>query len=184
METPANNYAPPKSHVADVSDSTVPEKAGRGTRLGCAILDGLIFTVPFIPAYLKSVSAMVQYVQAHGGKMPVNPAVVYATLISAAPLWYFIGFVVSLPVWGLTIYWVHKYGQTIGKRWVGIKVVRKDGTRASLGRIFWLRNFVNVLISLIPFAGRFYALVDSLFIFGSERQCLHDKIADTVVVKA
>jgi uncharacterized RDD family membrane protein YckC len=184
METPANNYAPPKSHVADVSDSTVPEKAGRGARLGCAILDGLIFTVPFIPAYIKSASALVQYSQAHAGHGPVNAAAIYATLIAAAPLWYGIGLAIALPLWGLTLYWVHKYGQTIGKRWVGIKVVRKDGSRAGLGRIFWLRNVVNTLFTLIPFVGRFYALVDALFIFGGEKQCLHDKIADTIVVKA
>jgi uncharacterized RDD family membrane protein YckC len=185
METPANNYAPPKSHVADVSDSTVPERASRGARLGCAMLDGLIFTVPLIPAYIKSASALIQYTQAHGGHAPTNPAIVYSTLIGGAPLWYGIGLLVSLPIWGLTMYWVHKYGQTIGKRWVGIKVVRKDGSRASLARIFWLRNFVNVLIGFIPlYIGRLYSLIDLLFIFGGERQCLHDKIADTIVVKA
>jgi uncharacterized RDD family membrane protein YckC len=63
---------------------------------------------------------------------------------------------------------------------IGIKVVRSDGSKASLGRIFWLRNFVNGLLGIIPF----YQLIDILFIFGDQRQCLHDKIADTIVVKA
>ena len=184
METPANHYAPPQSYVADVSDSTVAEKASRGARLGAALLDGLIFSIPLIPAYYKSMSALLQYSSAHAGHGPANPAIFYSTVIAAAPLWYGIGFVFLLPVWGLTFYWVNKYGQTIGKRWVGIKVMRTDGTPAGLGRIFWLRNVVNDLFSVIPVVGRLYFLVDSLFIFGAEKRCLHDRIADTIVVKA
>jgi uncharacterized RDD family membrane protein YckC len=79
---------------------------------------------------------------------------------------------------------VHKNGQTIGKRIVGIKVVRTDFSRATLGRIFWLRNVVNAIPGAIPYVGNVYGLVDHLFIFGESRQCVHDKIADTVVVKA
>ncbi len=75
-------------------------------------------------------------------------------------------------------------GQTIAKKLIGIKVVRSDGTRATVGRIFWLRNVVNTLISMIPFLGGIYALIDSLFIFTERKQCLHDKIADTIVVNA
>jgi uncharacterized RDD family membrane protein YckC len=63
---------------------------------------------------------------------------------------------------------------------LGIKVVRTDGSPASVGRIFWLRNVVNGLIGIVPL----YGLVDVLFIFSESRQCLHDKIADTAVVKA
>ena len=58
--------------------------------------------------------------------------------------------------------------------------MRSDGSDATLGRIFWLRNVVNALIAIIPL----YSLIDILFIFGESRQCLHDKIADTIVVKA
>jgi uncharacterized RDD family membrane protein YckC len=82
-------------------------------------------------------------------------------------------------IW-LTILYVARNGQTIAKKIVGIKVVRSDGSKASLGRIFWLRNVVNSLIGIIPL----YTIIDLLFIFGEQRQCLHDKIADTIVVKA
>jgi hypothetical protein len=50
----------------------------------------------------------------------------------------------------------------------------------SFSRIFWLRNVVNAIISVVPF----YGLVEVLFIFGEARQCLHDKMADTIVVRA
>jgi len=68
----------------------------------------------------------------------------------------------------------------MGKRLLEIRVVRSDGSQASLGRIFWLRNVVNGLLGIIPL----YAIIDVLFIFGQRRQCIHDLIADTIVVKA
>jgi uncharacterized RDD family membrane protein YckC len=74
-------------------------------------------------------------------------------------------------------------GQSIGKRMVGIKVVRTDGSRASFARIFFLRNVVNALPNLLPYVGWLYQLVDPLLIYQDSRQCLHDRIADTIVVR-
>ena len=90
--------------------------------------------------------------------------------------------VVGFFAWAwITALLVARYGQTIAKRMLDIKVARSDGSQASLGRIFWLRNVVgNVLLGMIPL----YFLVDHLFIFGERRQCIHDLIADTIVVKA
>ena len=52
--------------------------------------------------------------------------------------------------------------------------------RCRSGALFWLRNVVNGLLGIIPL----YGLIEVLFIFGEARQCLHDKLADTIVVKA
>jgi uncharacterized RDD family membrane protein YckC len=74
---------------------------------------------------------------------------------------------------------VAKNGQSIGKAAVGIRVVRTDGSRAGFWRIAGLRWFVMVLASgLVSLIG----LVDTLFIFRRDRRCLHDLIADTMVV--
>jgi uncharacterized RDD family membrane protein YckC len=67
---------------------------------------------------------------------------------------------------------------------LGIKIVRNDGSRAGLGRIFWLRMFVPGLVGAIPLVGGLFGLIDPLFIFGEEKRCLHDLIADTIVVTA
>ena len=88
--------------------------------------------------------------------------------------------IVGLAIWcWFTIKYIKLNGQSIAKKLLGIKVVRTDGSAASLGRIFWLRNVVNAVISIVPL----YSLIDGLFIFGESRQCLHDKIAGTIVLK-
>jgi uncharacterized RDD family membrane protein YckC len=58
--------------------------------------------------------------------------------------------------------------------------VRADGSKASLGRIFWLRNFVPGLLGFTII----FPMIDPFFIFSDTKQCLHDRIADTIVVAA
>lgn len=178
MVTPANNnYAPPKSFVADVAaDGDGPEKATRGSRLGASMLDGLILSLPFVPCYVFAIPAIV-----HGGK----PTALSAwTAIAASGVWFYLALFASLCTVTITAVFVHRNGQTIGKKLLGIKVVRKDGSRATLARIFWMRYALNTLIGLIPLIGSFYTLADMLFIFGAAKRCCHDYIADTIVVGA
>src|ERR1051325_7077384 len=163
-----NPYAPPSATVHDVADpaaTLVP--AGRGARLGAVILDSVIGGLLVYPPILVGLVAA----PAAGDQSGVPAAVVVGLL----------GTLVGFAVWVyFTVVYVHANGQTIAKKWLKIKVVRSDGSRASLGRIFWLRNVVNGLLSIIPL----YGIIDSLFIFGESRQCLHDKIADTIVINA
>jgi uncharacterized RDD family membrane protein YckC len=161
----SNPYAPPQATVHDITDPAAGlVLADRGTRLGAAILDGIILVaLVYLPMTL-GVALM-------GSDGELNP-------IAAVPMT--IGLLGCILWAWLNIVYVSRNGQSIGKKMLAIKVVRSDGTRASLGRIFWLRNVVNGLISIIPL----YGLVDVLFIFSETRQCLHDKLADTVVVKA
>jgi uncharacterized RDD family membrane protein YckC len=165
----ANPYAPPQAEVRDAVAQGEYPLAGRGARLIAAILDTLIGGVSGAPLLM-------------GANFQALAAGDFSNAFSAA------GATITVILWvvliAATIYLVHKNGQTIGKKIVGIKVVRSDFSRASLGRIFWLRNVVNALPSLIPYIGTFYSLIDHLLIFGERRQCVHDKIADTVVVNA
>lgn len=81
---------------------------------------------------------------------------------------------------GVQLYLLVTTGQSIGKRAMGIKVVRLDGSPIDLGRLIFLRN---VLPAFIGFATcNLFTLVDPLFIFGADRRCLHDHISDTKVV--
>jgi uncharacterized RDD family membrane protein YckC len=62
-------------------------------------------------------------------------------------------------------------------------VVRTDGSRASFGRIVLLRNFVSSLPGLLPYLGWIYLFADPLLIYQDSRRCIHDLIADTIVVR-
>jgi uncharacterized RDD family membrane protein YckC len=166
----ANPYAPPQAPVQDVTDPGATA-AGRGTRLVGVILDGLIF------------SAMVYIPLAVGMSLNGRPLLLGnghfnpLAFVGAGSVLPLIGFIAWC--W-LTILFVARNGQSIGKKLLGIKVVRSDGSPASLGRIFLLRNVINTVLAIVPF----YGLVDALLIFGEARQCVHDKIADTIVIKA
>jgi uncharacterized RDD family membrane protein YckC len=68
-------------------------------------------------------------------------------------------------------------GQTPGKMAIRVKVVRTDGSDVGFGRAF-LREVIGKLLSWILF-GIGYLMVA----FDPRKQGLHDKIADTYVVK-
>ena len=168
----SNPYAPPRGAVRDMP-SEGQELAGRGVRLLAYFLDGIIAgLMVYVPGLI--VAAATGRLAQLGQLDQANPDFSGFGL----PLFVcFMGFV----AWAwITLLLVARYGQTIAKRMLEIRVVRSDGSQASLGRIFWLRNVVNGLLSVIPL----YGFIDILLIFGERRQCIHDLIADTIVVKA
>ena len=166
-----NPYAPPTAVVQDIADPLIQlVPADRGTRLGAAILDSLIFVaMVYLPAFVSLVLA---------AAAPGAPG------DSRLPAMFVGGGLLTLALFiawcGLNIRYMSRNGQSIAKKLLRIKVVRSDGSPASLGRLIWLRNAVTWVLSVIPV----YGFLDSIFIFGESRQCLHDKIADTIVVKA
>lgn len=169
-ETAQNPYAPPEARVSDFQEEAgeAAAPAGRWVRFGGALIDLLLIFAIELPILIKAgfdVNAL------------LDPAI-YSGLPAAAT------FGLSLAWIVVTILLVQRNGQTVGKWLVDIKVVRSDRSRASLGRIFWLRNFVNAIPMAIPVIGLVYYISDHLFIFGPRRQCIHDLIADTIVVDA
>jgi uncharacterized RDD family membrane protein YckC len=67
-------------------------------------------------------------------------------------------------------------GQTIGKRIMGVRVVRTDGTR--LGFVAATVRLLGYLASAILFLGFLWVIIDN------RRQGWHDKLAGTMVVYA
>ena len=159
----ANPYAPPRANVSDALPEEVElELASRGLRLGAFLLDGVIANVfVYVPFFIGAI--------AFPGRTDSPSAMALALLVAGFVAW----------IW-LTILYVVRNGQTIAKKLLNIKVVRTDGSPASLGRIFWLRNVVPGMLNITII---FY-FVDPLFILSDSKQCLHDKIADTIVVNA
>jgi len=70
-------------------------------------------------------------------------------------------------------------GQTLGKKYMGIKVVSVDGLPISSGKAFG-RSLTRGLLNLIPTVG---GLIDVVPIFSDRKQCIHDKVAQTFVVR-
>lgn len=166
--------------------------AERGARLLAASIDELILLGIALPALLTPIATHAVRLDMPTASAPIDPLLIdtgqmESQLISAmlsGP-----GFVITvlaLLAWcGITAWLVATNGQTIGKRMVGIKVVRTDGSPASFGRIFLMRNVVSTLPAFLPFIGLLYQLViDPIFIFQDSRRCLHDLIADTTVVRS
>ena len=169
-----NPYAPPRAAVQDVAAPDTGELAGRGLRLGTVFLDGIIMSAMiYLPIALS--------VLWNGQKPFLNGHFNYTALMGIWTLLPLLG--LGTFIW-LNVMFVARNGQSIGKKITGIKVVRSDGSPASLGRIFWLRNVIGAVLGLIPMVGAAFGLVDCLMIFGQSRQCLHDKFADTIVIKA
>jgi uncharacterized RDD family membrane protein YckC len=76
------------------------------------------------------------------------------------------------------------WGQTIGKRIMGTKVVTADTRSPISGQAACGRAAVYALVPLVPSLGGLFALInESWLLWDQRRQCLHDKAAGTVVVK-
>lgn len=95
--------------------------------------------------------------------------------------------VVAFGVLVLSAVWLHRYGQSVGKRILGLRIVRSDGSRAGVGRLFVVRELLPIAILtclgiLIPILAAIGYIVDHVPILSGPRRCIHDSIADTIVV--
>src|SRR5262245_53390791 len=159
----SNPYAPQR----DVGREMLPddqELAGRGSRLLAWFLDGVIASfMVWLPMLIVAAATGVF----------TQPSGQFDFGLLSLPL--FLGAMGFIAWAWITLLLVARYGQTIAKRLVEIRVIRSDGSEASLGRIFWMRNVLNGLLGVIPL----YWLIDLLFILGERRQTIHDLVADT-----
>jgi uncharacterized RDD family membrane protein YckC len=104
----------------------------------------------------------------------------YDYILSEQIMLTIIGISAFLVVNGVLIY---KRGQTIGKLICKTKVVTLDGKQVSGNRYLFLRIFPLWIIYQIPIIGGIFAIIDALLIFRKEKNCLHDDIAQTRVIK-
>jgi uncharacterized RDD family membrane protein YckC len=145
--------------------------AERSSRLGAAIVDGIIFSaMVYIPLFAGT------FIGAASSAGTDDPGA-GGTAAMIGLVLALVGFVAWLY---LTLKQMSATGQSLAKKYFNIKVVRSDGSPASMGTLILKRNILNGLLGIIPL----YGLIEILFIFGDKRQCLHDRLADTIVVEA
>ena len=161
-------FAPPRAAVDDVPEAVDGlVLATRGSRFGATLIDVLIaFALIGLAALLTPWNPMANAGQSLWSFQFANTA---------------LGFLLFVAVHG---YLLHTRGQTLGKRIVGIRIVRPDGSAASFARLVGVRYGLLSLLNVSPAVGQLFGLADSLCIFRASRRCLHDDIADTLVIKA
>lgn len=162
-----NRFAPPKAQVEDVSTQGGGlVLASRWSRLGGAIIDALIaMTALWVVSLITPWNIF----------DPSKADLMRFSLVDGV-----LGFALFLAVQG---YPLATASQTWGKKLLGMRIVRPDGSAIPFGRLIGLRYGVPALFSVVPALAQLWGLVNALFIFRESRRCLHDSIADTIVIK-
>ena len=179
-----NPYNPPQANL-DLLELPVADQplATRLRRLGAVLIDFVIVAVIMFAVVAAGIFAGITL---HLTAVPVT------TFITGHPDLFGFG---SLALALLVISVLFVNGQTPGKRWLGIKIVRMDGSACSKSRYIFKRVLpVTLLAKVINLAllghgglstfgiGSVLPVIDDLLIFSAARRCLHDRIADTKVI--
>jgi uncharacterized RDD family membrane protein YckC len=188
----ADAYSPPGSDVnAGVKGGGQGfELAERGTRLWAITIDGLLVSIPLLPTLVLGVylgvRTQMDAMQAGVADSPANPR---AFGLGGDEMMLVLGGIAIFGCLGalaIAIYqWVliSRTGQSLGKKWTGIRIEHVGGERMSFVIGVLLRNWVPKLIGGVPYLGMIFSLIDCLYIFRDDRRCIHDHIAGTRVVR-
>ncbi len=167
-----NPYSTPQSELTgekpDSGTGESPDLAGRGQRLAAAIIDGIISTVITV-GIMYPFGVLEQFAN---GIEPDTPTLIIVVALSLTIFFAING------------YLLHRNGQTIGKKLLSIRISNLQNENPGAAKIIFVRYLPMQLIAQIPFVGGLIGLVNVLMIFGSERRCLHDYIAGTIVINA
>jgi uncharacterized RDD family membrane protein YckC len=156
-------HAPPAAPAESTDAGTAP--AGPVARVLAAIVDaGILVSIGFAVLYFTLKVCGLQV-----SERDVLPAVPFTTFL-------------LLLVGGYFVLFTAAGGQTIGKMAAGIKVVSVHGESLSSARVPLADSVlraIGYLVSLLPAGLGFLPAL-----FGAERRAVHDRLADTRVVKA
>jgi uncharacterized RDD family membrane protein YckC len=182
-------FTPPEASSATPA---VPSsnRAEQGQRLLARIIDWIIEIICVIPGAVILGSEVIKLAMTVSqGKEPDFDQLDVPKLILGGSILAFMSLsLLVVQVWMLTV-----RGQTIGKRIVGIKVVKADGSAAGFVNGWLMRELlitaIGMAISMIPIIGPImlrpaFHIVDWCLIFRDDQRCLHDQMAGTIVVKA
>jgi len=150
-------------------------------RLGARMLDFLVLIPVFV---ILLITALSIFGPRFGPYFPEPPAGVTSGQIPTPGfVWLYLtvfvcSFITGLVMLAYETIAVAGYGRTLGMAWLHIRPLRTSGGTLGWGRafaraaIFWLAGFLGWI-----------GLLDPLWcLWDGERQCLHDKVADSIVV--
>jgi uncharacterized RDD family membrane protein YckC len=138
-----------------------------------------------IPVFAALVAIAVAVVAPHAG--PIFPNVDNNGPNAPAPtpgiLWIYLavfvaGAVAVIVSAAYQVVATARYGRTLGKMWLGIRPLRTDG-----GTLGWGRALGREAIYAVSHLFSWIGALDPLWcLWDANRQCLHDKVASTMVV--
>ena len=152
-KTPRGADSPPDTTCAPIAEPSA--------RIWARIVDGV---VAFLPALIG---------------VPLGFALHSPTAFQLATVGALVSFSLAQAI---NLGLLHRYGQTIGKRIVGICIVGEDGERVPLSRLVWLRMLLPLMIELMPVVGPLFLMANMCGAVLPTRRCLHDHLARTIVV--
>lgn len=156
-----------------------PQLAGRGRRLGAALLDTFLGFASIVPGVIWLVSNIAAAAD-QNIQVPEEPDLEFLLQFGLGPI---VLMAVPMLILLLVQAWLlSTRGQSIGKKILRIRIVRTNGAAAGFTHAFLLRSFVMHMIGSIPVVGGVISFVDPLLIFREDRRCIHDLIAGTIVV--
>lgn len=182
---------PDAAGVPAVAGGTTPmagvgQLAGIGARTCAALVNAVFYFLSLLPgSLLMSKALLEQNPQLAKGGVPRLEDLDLSGILGHV-IWVWAGLAAALLLQALLL---AVRAQNLGKLLVGVRVVRLDtGAPAGFGRTVLLRFalpvglvfFLNVVFPL----GLLFLFVDYFFMFRSDRRCLHDLIAGTIVVRA
>ncbi|MBU3020605.1 RDD family protein [Aestuariibacter sp. A3R04] len=137
--------------------------ASRGERFAAALIDAVVSILITIPLFFVVGLENLQ-----------EPSIGLTAMI------FVYGFASFLLVHGFILF---NYGQTVGKRFLKIRIEDLEDNQATFSTIMLKRYLPISIVAYIPVVGSILSLIDVLFIFRADKRCVHDLIADTRVCR-
>jgi uncharacterized RDD family membrane protein YckC len=165
-----------------------PTLAEAWQRLVARLLDGVILAVIMSPLWIFFFNWYFHKLRDFFPANPDEPPDMDKLMQSELHL---MGISLLVGLVGATIAFVYdwsqhaKWGQTLGKRAMKIKVVALPDRAPVSGFAAAKRAALYAVAPQVPGIGGIFGLINSLWLLWDKphRQCLHDKVADTIVVK-
>lgn len=152
------------SAVEEHSIQTAFARAGFADRFFANMVDGIIFATPL---RLTQLALAVLF---HSTYVPLINLVLFLIVY----FWYF------------SYFPYNNNGQTLGKRWLKIRIAKLDGSQLSLGHFVardFAKNGVFMVASVFSGLLSLLWLLTYLLALAKDRRALHDIIARTQVIK-
>ena len=153
--------------------------ASLGKRFLAFVLDGFFMCMALImvmqsmglldPAAAKDIQTAQVELQARLDALPGTKK----TLLALSP------FVIFFMLHGFLL---QQFGQTLGKRIMGIAIVTLDNQRPAFVQLIVQRYLSQWVVGMVPVIGVLLRLVDILAIFRPDKRCIHDHLAKTKVI--